>query len=529
MFKNPFDDYVEYIKNQHGSDIWITVYESSLINQGKEDLGLYCALVSDDKSISAVENTSWDLTYGSGRPGFVITHLNGEKKIDYYTNENEGFLRLVLNRDFHERKPGYIEILEEFRLFHNLYYIEDAKKYISFDEVGDEVDVIKIKTDKVQIRRTYMMSFMAAKQMHLLLYFDIIRKFLHVEKFSLQEKNSDLIFSIFSDEYQFKEFNSFSRMLGKKLIRCEEIDKSRVWPFEKEKAYQDFIIGGDIDNPNKFTCNPELLSNYFGANKNAPNYLTPVFFKKEVMQKYYFSEDYSVGDSRLSRRGAWSLRFDNNAKEHVSVFLGDLGQDLPSKEQEYWKSFNIFPDGRKISKTNFERSFKGNFSDPENPEHEFKYFFNAFQATWFQKNNWHLFKPLSIEDRHFFTSIRSMLTNEQSEFDSLVLALAKIMIDSLNTVELRKLTGISDLDIGSLSLLYTFLGNIGIQNLDNHIGNLKSIQSIRSAGVAHRKGSEYQKVISRLKLNTNDFQTEFDSFLKNIVNFLKEIPVDYSN
>jgi predicted PurR-regulated permease PerM len=77
--------------------------------------------------------------------------------------------------------------------------------------------------------------------------------------------------------------------------------------------------------------------------------------------------------------------------------------------------------------------------------------------------------------------------------------------------------------------IYTFLGNIGIQNLDNHIGNLKSIQSIRSAGVAHRKGSEYQKVISRLKLNTNDFQTEFDSFLKNIVNFLKEIPVDYSN
>ena len=54
MLNKPFDDYVEYIKNHHGSEGWIAVYESSLINQGKEDLGMYCALVSDDKSISKV-------------------------------------------------------------------------------------------------------------------------------------------------------------------------------------------------------------------------------------------------------------------------------------------------------------------------------------------------------------------------------------------------------------------------------------------------------------------------------------------
>ena len=189
---------------------------------------------------------------------------------------------------------------------------------------------------------------MAAKQMHLLLYFDITRKFIHNENYYLQEENSNLIFSIFSDSYSFEGFNSFSRMLGKKLVRCDRIEMSRIWPFEVEKVYLDFIIGGDVDRPKKYTCNPEVLSNYFGANKKAPNYLTPVFFKKEVMQKYYSSEEYLIGDGRLSRRGSWSLRFDNNAKDHVSVFLGDLGQDLPSKEQEYWKSFNIFADGKKL-------------------------------------------------------------------------------------------------------------------------------------------------------------------------------------
>jgi hypothetical protein len=213
----------------------------------------------------------------------------------------------------------------------------------------------------------------------------------------------------------------------------------------------------------------------------------------------------------------------------VSVFLGDLGQDLPTKEQEYWKSFNIFADGKKISRTNFERSFMGNFSDPENPEHEFKYFFNAFQIEWLDKHKWHLFLPLSVSDRHFFSSIRSMLTNEQSEFDSQILALAKVVIDSLNTEELRKETGISDLKIGSLQLLEKFLAKLDIKNLENHISSLRSIQSIRSAGVAHRKGSEYSRVISKLKLNTDDFQSEFDRILINTTCLLKEILLDNSS
>jgi len=529
MSKNPFDDYIEFIKSKHGEESWITVYKSTPINQVSESVGLYSAFVTSDKTQVALDHTSWDLTYGAGRPGFVVNYQNGEKKVNYYSNEEEGFLRLVLNREFHDRMSDYVDILEEFRLFHNLYYLENEKKYITFDEVGDEVDVIKIYPNQVQIRRHYLTSFMAAKQMHLLLYFDITRKFTHHETYCSEEKGANLIFSIFSDSFTFKGFNSFSRILGKKLICCDRIEMSRIWPFEVEKVYLDFIIGGDVDLPIKYTCNPEVLSNYFGANKGAPNYLTPVFFKKEVMQKYYSSEEYLIGDGRLSRRGSWSLRFDNNAKDHVSVFLGDLGQDLPTKEQEYWKSFNIFADGKKISRTNFERSFMGNFSDPENPEHEFKYFFNAFQIEWLDKHKWHLFLPLSVSDRHFFSSIRSMLTNEQSEFDSQILALAKVVIDSLNTEELRKETGISDPKIGSLQLLEKFLAKLNIKNLENHIISLRSIQSIRSAGVAHRKGSEYSRVISKLKLNTDDFQSEFDRILINTTCLLKEILLDNSS
>jgi hypothetical protein len=127
MSKNPFDDYIEFIKSKHGEESWITVYKSTPIKQVSESVGLYSAFVTSDKTQVALDNTSWDLTYGAGRPGFIINYQNGEKKVNYYSNEEEGFLRLVLNREFHDRMSDYVDILEEFRLFHNLYYLENEK------------------------------------------------------------------------------------------------------------------------------------------------------------------------------------------------------------------------------------------------------------------------------------------------------------------------------------------------------------------------------------------------------------------
>ena len=77
----------------------------------------------------AMKEPSWDLMLGSGRPGFVTSWEDGIEKNEYYRDTHEGFRHLVLYRDFHGRKDSYLEVLEEFRLLHNLYY--DAKTGIS--------------------------------------------------------------------------------------------------------------------------------------------------------------------------------------------------------------------------------------------------------------------------------------------------------------------------------------------------------------------------------------------------------------
>lgn len=517
MSYQPIEDFLDFIADKHGEETWISVYKTIKGENKSEDGGFYCALVTDDKTQKAMSKASWDLMLGAGEPGFVTTYKDGGEVNTYTQESHRGFRHLVRYRNFHGRKESYLEILEEFRLLFNLYFDIKTGIYYAFDESGDEVEVIRLSREEATIRRTYLRSFMAATQTNLLLYFELTRHFKVTHQVSGELVSDVLRASIYSGQSYADGYTSFIRVLGKKLIRCGAIDSCGIWPFEQKMKYEDFVIGGDSDAPKSFTCDPDSLANYFGANAGAPHYLTPVFFKKEVMQKYYNSSDYEIGDGQLSRRGAWSLRFDNNSPTHISVFLGDLGRDLPEKEQKYWRSFNIIPDGQKISRTNYERSFLGNFFDPENPEHIFKSKFTELQSSWNKRFGWHLFLPLSDKDVHYFSSIRSMLTNEQSEFDALILAVAKVTVDSVNVYDLRVFLQCINAESKSIDLLEKLLKKQNVADNDHMIAFLRGVQSVRSTGVAHRKGTQYEKVVKKLAIDDENYQSEFDQILNGFV------------
>ncbi|WP_261547477.1 hypothetical protein [Burkholderia multivorans] len=512
MEELPLDNFLEWIKKVHGEENWVTVYKQIQEPDGSADGGFYSALISQEKTDKAMTDPSWDLLLGRGGPGFSVSWEDGVEKHEYHQYSHDGLRPLVIYRDFHGRKDGYLEVQEEFRFLHNLYHEPKAGIYYAFDEAGDEIEVVKLSREEVKIRRSYLRSFMAATQMNLLLYFEYTGHFRNDVRASDNIRSPVMCTSRYSGKSYSDGYKSFVRVLGKKLIRCEAMENCGIWPFEREKIYQEFIIGGDVDDPSLYTCDPGRLANYFGANPDAPHYLTPVFFKKEVMQKYYASSDYEITDGYLTRRGAWSLRFDNNSPDHVSVFLGDLGRDLPAKEQTYWKSYNIFPDGRKISRTNFERSFNGNFFDPENPEHKFKESFEQLQRAWLLKFGWPLFLPLVDRDKHFLSSIRSMLTTEQSEFDTQILSVSKVTIDSINVKALRSYLGDNSSDSKSIMLLEQLLDKLGF-DVAQWGTFLRGVQSVRSTGVAHRKGTEYEKLMAKLNIDEENYRAEFDLIL----------------
>jgi hypothetical protein len=109
-----------------------------------------------------------------------------------------------------------------------------------------------------------------------------------------------------------------------------------IWPYEeKAKPHVEFIIGIDRDGKEvSHSCHPEKLANYFGKNPDAPHFLTPVVFRREVLKKYFdHPERYEISDGYLRCAGLWGLRMDNHSEDRVTVFLGDLGETFTRRSQ----------------------------------------------------------------------------------------------------------------------------------------------------------------------------------------------------
>ena len=241
-----------------------------------------------------------------------------------------------------------------------------------------------------------------------------------------------------------------------------------------------------------------------------------------MLKKYYESPGiFSVEDGYLRREGFWELRMMNNHRDHIVVWLGDL-KSLPYKEQAHWRAFNLTPSDRKISHTDFTRNIEGNFSDPEHPELYFKYKFHLFQEAWHKKFGWHLFRPLSDEDNHHMKSLHVPTTNDQKEFDDQVASIAKILIDSLNGKDLTKGITIKKQNLGNIDKLEAFLNSQRLY-VPQMITFLRNLQSLRSTGVAHRKGSNYEKVKKFFDIGKKDLSLIFEDILIKCVYILNTL------
>jgi hypothetical protein len=143
-----FHDWIDEKLNDLGSGQWITVYAQE--KREDERFGFYSGLIPINNLGPAMEDASWDLHIGHGYPGCVVSGFGGKNQ-DVRYNRMEGPIEpLVIYREFHGAVPNYLEVSEEFRLLHGLYYDKKRDVHVAFDESGDAEDVITIKSDEVQ-------------------------------------------------------------------------------------------------------------------------------------------------------------------------------------------------------------------------------------------------------------------------------------------------------------------------------------------------------------------------------------------
>ncbi|HTK30719.1 MAG TPA: hypothetical protein VL332_02060 [Candidatus Saccharimonadaceae bacterium] len=518
-------------RTQFGAE-WVTVEAS--IKRASEDVGIGAALLPAREVERALRKADWDQLQGSFAPGHVTHYAPGREEVTTYhrLGDDDGIEPLIVHRSFHGVRPNSMELCEEFRLFHNLFFESARSEFVRFADNGDEEVVVRMKGDRVEVRRDELLQYVSAKEMVLVLCIDrfrygMIEPVLQPSEALVEDvTESDMVYAFHRSDARhvgYKDRNVLSRLLGKLLVRG---DRGRGTRVGDEERFEDFII--DVDEAGqevRHTSNPEMLSNYFGANPGAPHYLTPVFFRREVLQKYYAdSSRYEVADSYLKCARLWGLRMDNNHDRYVIVWLGDLGRDLPAGERLYWKSFNVRPDG-KISTTYYRRAILGEFAEAVAEDHAFKDQYRQTNARWEEILGWPIFKPLAAGDEHVVAVLRIPLSNSPSEFDDQVMALTKLMVDSLNERELvRGLSGVPG-NAKGIAKLEAFLKAHDSKGAATITEFMRGIQALRSTGVAHRKGGNYESAKKRFGVGVAPHPAVFRSILKEAIETLQLLEV----
>ena len=458
----------------------------------------------------------------SGMPGCTRYGSSDDAHTVYHRFGNdEGIEPLLIRREFHELRESHTEISEEFRLFHNLYFDRKANKYLKFDQKGEVEEVVVVEGETIQIRLKHVRQFLAVKEMILVVYFNIIRcaketlPSLGLTEAEEAERQPHVLYDFsISNTAGLMENATLSLLRGQKIILGCEKDKSDFWPYNEGKQRvsdqpERFIVGVDEEEePVLAACNP-----------GSRDHLTPVFFRREVLAKYYAdSSKYQIQDNILFCGSLWSLQMDNNHRKYIIVYLGDLAR-LSVQEQGYWKSFNVAPDGE-ISDAEFKRSFLAQAAEPVHADLIFKAAYERFCGLWRKKQGWPLFKPLNQEDRHALIALHVPLTQDFSEFDAQLLFLTKLLVDSLNDAEIKKRVPDLDSKLASISKLEAFLKQEAAVGYEPHIKFLRDLYRLRSKGAGHRKGSDYQKEAAAFGLEEKELPEILSDFLKGATEML---------
>ena len=439
--------------------------------------------------------------------------------------------RLVIPRHFYRIRDDYLELSEDFRLFHNL-HSDRGDEFTLIRGDGNEETVAQLdQPDKsARVRLNELKEYLLAKEMHLCIQ-------THIHEFSalsltdlglregVRQGSDDLSrwkidFLEFDEGEDLNGLRAFTRL---RVLRFVEPGKPKSEGLTK--GFEDFVIGLTDDGEEiEHTSDPDSLANYFGANRGAPHFLTPVSFRKGVLEKYRQQPSkYKISENTLQCGGLWSLPIDDDHDDKVVVWLGDLGEKLPHSEQRYWRSFNFASDTG-VSGTYYQRQLMAEMVESDRAEHRFSETYSELLRCGRDDLGWAPLLQLHESDQYLLQDVRVPAHDEQRDFDGLVLALAKILVDSINVKEFKRfLSDEQREELGkSIEVLEAATLNQGVDEANDHIAFLRNVQEMRSSGSAHRKGKNYRKIARKFGIEGRaDLPAVFSGILEQAVNFLE--------
>lgn len=480
---------------------WINLFKHVIDEDEikKDDVFIMASMINNNKESREGCLSKFDWGFSTDSFGKATFYQYGGKdgKIVFfagnvYDDFGEEYEYLVASRYFEGDYPPVIEVNPELVWYGNL-----AKTSEGFiDSISNEIK-IKITNNHVQIRRDYLKDYLAAKNKLCVIAFDnrrFVKTIDKVNKDYIQKKENNYNYSIAIQKDTFSEYDYYSSILGKCIIEPykEPLHEAYRYFFPDSTEYVDFIIGLDENNGKEvtYTCNEDKLSNFFGKNQGAPQFLTPVFFTKDVMDRYTNNPaQYSVADDHIMYLNIWSLPYTINKNDKVTVWLGDLGR-IPYKEQQYWRVFNIKPEGE-VNDKFVQRQLYAQWTDSIGEEKTLFSQIEKINELTLNKFNELLFKELSDGDNQLKSAFIIPSNSSLTQYQNFLLQLNKLTIERLNTklfsktVDKDKLKNKEGKMYGSRIQFAIFLNEIGFSNAKDCDKHFKLINDCRNKLAGH--------------------------------------------
>ena len=329
--------------------------------------------------------------------------------------------------------------------FVTLYKLKRQGNYFTrIDSMGNEVKVVKIEYNErndtiLKIRTNYLLDFITLANMAL------VRIHSHI-----RYRNGKLVL----EEHKIKDIDHYYRIWvgtrnGTELIGKPNQTRSQlrgidvILPYNnpinenrilgsKPKIQIEFIIGRNEDGTN-------IMMNPKEATHSNHYFLSPVCFKKSVMQKFYQrAEIYHIREGIHIEGPSFHLPYNTTSQDSIMIYLGDL-RYLPIEELQYLKSFNIPCPKSPISEDRFRRDFLGEFTTSQEFDFQLKSKTEELNNKFKEKFGFNLFKIEKPEVLKSFNQIHLPVTNDRKEFEDIIIIAVKALIESIPTSDIREL------------------------------------------------------------------------------------------
>lgn len=478
-----FDD---YIKNPDLQG-WVTVLYVAELDE-EDSRFVFSALARPSSVVDLLKTPDHEVHLTRfGMPTFIKAS-NGVlfDPNNQYSEENIRLEPFVLDRNFHGVRPDTYEVVQDFNLYHDLFFDLVRKAYVSLD--GEEI--VQISSSRIRVREDALRDHLAARRMVLVLYYDH-RRHRNVrvadvfgkDRVEKQLQGSSFNYDIVAGDYW--NDAAFSRLVGKKIVRPyqEPLHRDYVSAIDRPESYETYVCLEDGERVEK-SCDVE-------SGRQPGPYLTPVFFKKKVLSEYHDKPGlYDVRDNAIWYLDLWYIEFGDNG-DLIHAWLGDLGR-IPPNEQKHWRQYNVAPRGN-LEKNFARRQRLADCAPSRSSCKELLALKLKINDNFHKRFGFALFRdlPEGTAEPHDLDS------DDDSEFTMQILNLA---ISLVETIDGKRLS-YSQLEKTSKSLdaLQQFLIDNGLprKQTQSIVSAFRTVQSSRSS-VVHLKGKNYEKLLQRL-------------------------------